>query len=244
MAEMGLLHYPYERRLYDLGPCLPETEVQAFEDQHQIRLPAEYRHFLLEVGNGGAGPLEGLLPLAKTIQLGPWQHRLNASLPMQQELAKPFPLTIRWLVYDRMLQEFGWSSAEWRVLDEILEEADVSDLRQWAAPYFEDVESTHGVLTLAAWPSYNFFYLLVVTGSERGNIWADDAERLSIYPAPHPELEVVAVEPVVDDMDLIWRVPADDKPHCDFLTWYEGWLDRELRRIGFENLFEPPSRMA
>jgi len=80
MAEMGLLHYPYERRLFDLGPCLSETEVQTFEAHHGVQLPEEYRCFLLEVGNGGAGPLEGLLPLAESVQTGPWQHRLSSSV--------------------------------------------------------------------------------------------------------------------------------------------------------------------
>lgn len=35
-----------------LCPCLGEAEVTAFEKKYQVRLPEEYRRFLLEIGNG------------------------------------------------------------------------------------------------------------------------------------------------------------------------------------------------
>ncbi|TNE43378.1 MAG: hypothetical protein EP343_33925 [Deltaproteobacteria bacterium] len=46
-----------------LGSSLPEREVQAFESRHDVRLPEEYREFLLHVGHKGAGPYYGLLAL-------------------------------------------------------------------------------------------------------------------------------------------------------------------------------------
>jgi hypothetical protein len=48
---------------YELGPALPEAEIRAFEEVHGIHLPAEYRSFVAEVGNGPAGPGHGLMPL-------------------------------------------------------------------------------------------------------------------------------------------------------------------------------------
>jgi hypothetical protein len=39
-----------------------ETVVQ-FEKHHNITLPDDYRRFILQAGNGGAGPHYGLLPL-------------------------------------------------------------------------------------------------------------------------------------------------------------------------------------
>src|SRR5918996_2512608 len=42
---------------FTLNAPLVETEVLAFERQHAIRLPVDYRRFLIEVGNGGAGPV-------------------------------------------------------------------------------------------------------------------------------------------------------------------------------------------
>lgn len=48
---------------YALAPHLPETEIRAFEESHSIVLPAEYRSFVAEEGNGPAGPGHGLMPL-------------------------------------------------------------------------------------------------------------------------------------------------------------------------------------
>ena len=45
---------------YKLSPPASEETIQKFEEQEGIRLPEEYRDFLLFVGNGGAGPYYGL----------------------------------------------------------------------------------------------------------------------------------------------------------------------------------------
>jgi len=52
---------------YVLNPPVSEAEVQQFEEQYRIQLPACYRTFLTEVGNGGAGPFYGIYPLGKDI---------------------------------------------------------------------------------------------------------------------------------------------------------------------------------
>ena len=48
---------------YQLNPCLTEDEVQAFERRSNVILPDDYRQFLLQFGNGGAGPGYGMLKL-------------------------------------------------------------------------------------------------------------------------------------------------------------------------------------
>ena len=45
---------------YELSEPASEEAIQRFEEQQGIRLPEEYRDFLLHVGNGGAGPYYGL----------------------------------------------------------------------------------------------------------------------------------------------------------------------------------------
>jgi hypothetical protein len=70
---------------YVLAPTLSEAEAKAFEEKHRIVLPGEYRAFLTEVGNGGAGPFYGIFPLG----LDDWGD------PLEDEqfgsLERPFP---------------------------------------------------------------------------------------------------------------------------------------------------------
>lgn len=52
----------------DPHPPIPEAELAALEAGHGIRLPADYRAFLTQVGDGGAGPWQGLLPVREAIR--------------------------------------------------------------------------------------------------------------------------------------------------------------------------------
>jgi SMI1/KNR4 family protein SUKH-1 len=47
---------------YELMPPVPESAVLQFEGKHGIRLPEDYRSFLLQVSEGEAGPYYGLYP--------------------------------------------------------------------------------------------------------------------------------------------------------------------------------------
>ncbi len=67
-----------------LNPTLSESEVAAFEEEHRITLPEEYRAFLLDVGNGGMGPGDGLRTLAESAEESP-----------TPDLDKPFPFSFR-----------------------------------------------------------------------------------------------------------------------------------------------------
>ncbi|MGV9273241.1 SMI1/KNR4 family protein [Streptomyces griseosporeus] len=81
---------------YALAPPLPASEVRAFEETHGIALPAEYRSFVAEVGDGPAGPGHGLMPLTapRPDADGEWaadDEWEEDRLPGR--LAEPFPLT-------------------------------------------------------------------------------------------------------------------------------------------------------
>src|SRR5215813_12558694 len=77
---------------YELYPPLLEEELSAFESEHGIRLPHDYRHFLTSVGNGGAGPYYGLFKLGEMddgFDYGPWGNFVG-------RLSSPFPHIEAW----------------------------------------------------------------------------------------------------------------------------------------------------
>lgn len=67
-----------------LAPPLPEAQVAAFERQHGVALPADFRRFLTEAGASGAGPYYGLLPMAE------WSSALLGDKQVPDWLARPF----------------------------------------------------------------------------------------------------------------------------------------------------------
>jgi len=82
------LHKKIRERGLSLAPPLVLAEVESFESFANIRLPSDYREFLLKVGNGGSGPPEfGLFPLDQTIS--------NADFVLSPSM--PFPFTKAWV---------------------------------------------------------------------------------------------------------------------------------------------------
>jgi uncharacterized protein (TIGR02996 family) len=75
---------PYGRGKHKglLNLTLSESELAAFETEHRVTLPEEYRTFLREVGNGGLGPGCGLSTLAEAVENSP-----------SRDLDKPFPFS-------------------------------------------------------------------------------------------------------------------------------------------------------
>src|ERR1017187_6620631 len=53
-----------------LRPPVPEAASTRFEEEDGVLLPEGYRAFLTRLGNGGAGPYYGLLPLERRAASG------------------------------------------------------------------------------------------------------------------------------------------------------------------------------
>lgn len=68
-----------ELHKYKLRETLSEETLRAFEDKHDLQLPADYRAFLREVGDSGAGPFYGLDKLEEAAA--------------ERDLSRSFPLT-------------------------------------------------------------------------------------------------------------------------------------------------------
>lgn len=149
-----------------LNPPAPVSAVEAFEAQHGISLPSDYRTFILTVGDGGEGPPSyGLLPLGATdpASVPEWFASGYTGL-----LSQTFPLGSLWI----------WEGEQ----DGALLEARLSTLR-------------FGTLCLGT-DGCGLFWLLVVSGPERGQIW---------------QLADVGITPLA--------------PRLTFLAWYTYWLN-------------------
>ncbi|MFE9658371.1 SMI1/KNR4 family protein, partial [Micromonospora sp. NPDC006431] len=125
---------------FRIGPPLSENSVAAFEQQHRVRLPTDYRAFITKVGHGGPGQFGGAGPYYGLHPLEDWDMVLWDT-PDAGTLAKPFPA------------EPG------RVYEDWLAEV---------APGDED-EPYRGTLTLSD-QGCGYMSLLVVTGPARGRI--------------------------------------------------------------------------
>lgn len=156
---------------YELGPCLTEKEISAFESLHSIHLPIEYRDFLMSLGNGGAGPGYGFFPLGK---MGDGWGEIDFDDQFVGTLSTPFPHTCEWSC------------------DEAAKE--------WDAEYGPDTKEEHEIVWKErSFAHFNPKYingaiplshlgcgqglLLVVTGPEKGNLWFDDrTDHIGISP--------------------------------------------------------------
>lgn len=140
---------------YSLGHTITEAETATFENRHAIDLPPGYRRFLLELGNGGAGPYYGLETL---------QDSLYADLDYKIGLidpAKEFPFTAAWNI------DFS--------------DKDEAEYTRLEDEYF-DSKYSDGLLRLANF-GCGVSINLVVNGREYGNIWVDDrCNDGGIYP--------------------------------------------------------------
>jgi hypothetical protein len=148
------------RHRYKLNPRLSEPEVAAFEGRYAVRLPEGYRHFLLNVGDGGAGPSYGVFKLGEMddgfeesgwkegVFVGSlrdcWPHRQAWNLP-EEALTIPDGLS---------------DEATEMAMDEI-------DKRYW------DESLVAGALPIC---HHGCAYRdwLVITGPEAGQVWSDE----------------------------------------------------------------------
>jgi hypothetical protein len=80
------------------SPPLTDTGIADFERRTGVSLPADYREFLSQIGNGGVGPPSyGLCPLGST------PSDFDGSL----DLSKPFPFTKPWIWEDGAVSSEG-----------------------------------------------------------------------------------------------------------------------------------------
>jgi len=147
---------------YVLNPPVTETEIRQLESKHRIRLPNEYLQFLLQVGNGGAGPSYGVFKLGE-VDDG-WGHcewhKLDGCIG---DLSSPFPYTE------------PWNDTE--PCDDLA----ISDVYERQDRYWSTIHINGAIPVCHLGCSLRQY--LIVTGPERGNIWYDNrADWCGLYP--------------------------------------------------------------
>ena len=147
---------------YRMNEAAAPTAIAAFEREHRVQLPTEYRDFLLHCGNGGAGPYYGLFPLGLFDGAGKGLEPWREGDGFAGVLSLPFPHLAFWNLPDARLAipaDLSGDDAEdaWH---------EALDAEYWAP------DLTNGAFPICH-QGCAYRNLLVVSGPERGHIWLD-----------------------------------------------------------------------
>lgn len=173
LRETGAMAFGASAHGFRLNPVLSRSEVSAFERDHKIVLPPDYRQFVTEVGNGGAGPFYGVFPLGfmdDNSDQRPWQENDG----FIGTLSKPFRFQEEWNDLS------GYPEAELmrRNETEYDRQIDQFDGKYWSSELMNGaMPICHEGCALRIW--------LLVTGEQAGRLWED---RRSEYKGLRPVL--------------------------------------------------------
>ncbi len=146
---------------FQSNPPISEQHLADLERKHGVELPSDYRSYLLEVGDGGAGPWQGLLPI---------RHAISQSLSECPGcMRRPFLHGAVRLGLDGVRRKwFQFRQPERRGYLPVSLETAMSP------------EFMAGTLMIA-WgkpkAGSSTSYRLVLNGPERGRVWRDERAR-------------------------------------------------------------------
>lgn len=153
---------------YQPGSPLSELALSEFETKHNLQLPEDYRQFLSSVGNGGAGPFYGLLPLSDHDEEG---NRINYQHAFPYTRKAPLRMHE---AYEGIQQKMeGLGEEEQEELHEVLLE--------------KIVDSVHSGIIYLCHEGCGMYSVLVVKGEEYGHVWyVDLANDAGAFPLTDP----------------------------------------------------------
>ena len=76
---------------YKLNPPVSVSAIEAFEKEHGVTRPEDYRYFITEIGSGGAGPYYGLFPFGQRDDSVSWEEG-----DLVGDVSQPFPHAGAW----------------------------------------------------------------------------------------------------------------------------------------------------
>jgi hypothetical protein len=189
---------------YKLQPPLNEKIISTFEVQNEITFPLDYKFFISEIGNGGAGPKYGLFPFQmhhSGHDLVVWKENYSIG-----DLTKPFLHKDSW----NLPTEF-WEKEPNPSPDTSPEDEDEMN-EVWEKELIENywrLDLINGTIPICdlGCASEN---LLVVNGQQKSFVWVDErADYKGLSPLKNKNGEPVT-----------------------FSDWYLSWLRRSLKLVG------------
>jgi len=160
---------------FRVNPPVPEEEVARLEKEHDIELPSDYRSYLIEIGDGGAGPWQGLLPIREAIA--------ESLMECPRCLAQPF-------LHGTPHIDPDGKQRKWFQFRQ-------PDRRGYVPLPIDEAmrpEFMAGSLIIAHGRpkgGAHILYRLVLNGLERGRVWRDDRARSgTVAPSDSPSWRV------------------------------------------------------
>ena len=99
---------------YEFAPVVLSSVINDFEYRHNIRLPKAYREFFTQVGNGGAGPDNGLFPLDMLEFHNYYVHsgsniHLSEAIEQPDYFTMPYKLDDKPVIINSELTDMQWN---------------------------------------------------------------------------------------------------------------------------------------
>lgn len=155
---------------YKIAPALSEEQILAYENKNGIRLPEDYRNYLLHVGNGGVGPFYGL-------------YELGAQEGIEPNLTRPFPLGP-----DKQLKLFDvYEEIDAQLSEMNIENEDEAD-KMYEKLYEEICGDINCGFVFLCTEGCGMDSILIVNGEAYGTVWYFDfANEAGTFPLLSPE---------------------------------------------------------
>ncbi len=188
---------------YKLRPPVPGSVIEAFEQAHGVELPEDYKCFITEIGDGGAGPSYGVFPFGQHDD--GHDHRAWEGGYLVGDFSKPFPHLTDWNLPDSF-----WANQPDLVEEMPIEEQDrlmeawdkVMEENYWnPAAVNGAIPICHRGCALRQW--------LIINGEQKGYVWNDDrVDNKGLYP-----------------------VRDEAGKRVTFSGWYMSWLNDALQKV-------------
>lgn len=143
------------------NPPIPEQDLAGLQNEHGLELPSDYRSYLSQVGDGGAGPWQGLLPIREAITA--------SSVDCAECLRRPFLHGTARIDSDGIQRKwFQFRDSTGRGYVPVPLETAMSPDFMAGSLVIARGKMKRGAPTL---------YRLVLNGPERGHVWRDDRDQ-------------------------------------------------------------------